>query len=128
MKQCMFLLLLSLVACRPPAPEYIPIPSSICLTTTHHGQPIPDAIIYIKYNADTFPGYKNPTSYFDASFRTGKNSKGCITSVPEGKHWLIGFGYDSLHYPNEVMGSLPVTINLDGKAKLDTMFYLSEKH
>jgi hypothetical protein len=51
-----------------------------------------------------------------------------MTSVPEGKHWLIGFGYDSLHYPNEVMGSLPVTINLDGKAKLDTMFYLSEKH
>ncbi|MBU6341307.1 MAG: hypothetical protein KGS48_07435 [Bacteroidetes bacterium] len=127
MKKILYLLLMAVSGCRP-SPEYVPIPTQICLFTTHHGQPIPDAIIYLKYNADTFPGYKNPPAYFDDSFRTGKNARGCIQSVPEGRHWMIGFGYDSLHYPNEVFGSLPITISLDGKPKLDTMFYLSEKH
>ncbi len=128
MKHAYWFLLALLPACRPAAPEFISIPSEICLTTTHHGQLIPDATLYIKYNADTFPGYNNPPSYFDASFRTGKNAKGCIQSIPEGRHWIIGFGYDSLHYPHEVFGSLPVTISLDGRAKIDTLFYVSEKH
>lgn len=115
-------------ACRPAPPETIPLPTSICVTTQHHGWPIPDATIYVKYNADSFPGYLQPASYFDASFKTGKDARGCIAPVPEGNHWLIAFGYDTLHFPHEVMGNMPVTISLDGTAKFDTIIYVSEKH
>lgn len=114
--------------CRPAAPEEIPLPTKICVKTSHHGQPIPAAAVYVKFNADTFPGYENPPSYFDAVFFTGTDARGCIEPVPEGRHWLIAFGYDSLHYPHVVYGSLFADISLSGRPVLDTILYVSEKH
>lgn len=123
-----FFALLMWPACRPAAPDTIPLPTQICVTTQHHGWPIPDATIYVKYNADSFPGYQQPDAYFDAIFKTGPDARGCIQPVPEGRHWLVALGYDSIHYPHYVMGNMPVTISLDGTAKFDTIIYVSEKH
>ena len=114
-------------SCRPPEPELIPLPTKICVQTKHHHQPVPWAKVYIKYNTDIFPGYDKPASYYDASFETGADARGCLQPVPEGKHWLVSLGYDSLYYPHEVFGSLPVTISLDGRATLDTILYISEQ-
>lgn len=114
--------------CRPDAPDEIPLPTKICVKTSHHGQPIPAATVYVKFNADTFPGYENPPAYFDAVFSTGSDAKGCIAPVPEGKHWLVAFGYDSLHYPHIVYGSMFADISLAGRPVLDTILYVSEKH
>jgi len=119
-------ILLVYVACRPALPDEIPLPTKICVRTLHHTVPIPDAIIYLKYNADSFPGYDKPPSYFDASFRTGKDARGCMESVPEGRHWMIAFGYDSLYYPHDVYGSMLAVISLSQKPVLDTIFYVSE--
>jgi hypothetical protein len=113
-------------ACRPPASEEIPIPTKICIHTQHHFQPIPNATVYIKYNTTVFPGYDKPASFYDASFSTGSNDHGCIESVPEGTHWLVSFGYDSLYYPHQVKGSLPVKVSLSGHATVDTVLYISE--
>ncbi|TNE62132.1 MAG: hypothetical protein EP344_05390 [Bacteroidetes bacterium] len=124
-----FLVLLATgLACRPEPPERIPLPTEICLTTSHHNFPIPHATIYLKYNVDTFPGYDQPPGYFDATFQTGSNARGCIQAVPEGRHWAIGFGYDSLHYPHNVFGSLRLEIALGARAKIDTTMYVSEEH
>lgn len=120
------LLCMGVWACRPPAPEYIPLPTKICARTYHHHQPIPDATVYIKYNTDTFPGYDKPPSFFDDSFQTGKNARGCKEPVPLGTHWLVAFGYDSLYYPHHVFGSIKVSIALEGKAVVDTFLYVSE--
>ena len=109
-------------------PETVPLNTRICITTSHHYFPIPDATVYVKFNADSFPGYLQKPEYFDKVFKTGKDARGCITGVPEGNHWLIAFGYDSLHYPNDVFGNLPVTISLDGHPVVDTMLFVSEKH
>ncbi len=117
---------LSLISCRPSAPEEIPLPTKICVLTSHHGQPIPRAKVWLKYGAETFPGYDQPNSYFDAVFETGADARGCIASVPAGKHWLIAFGYDSLHYPNHVYGSMLVEISLQNKPVMDTILYVSE--
>lgn len=113
-------------ACRPAEPEYLPLPTRICIRTQHHHQPIPNATVYIKYNADSFPGYDKPASYFDRQFKTGADARGCIEPVPEGKHWLIAFGYDSLYYPHDVFGSLRLEIALGSHEKIDTVFYVSE--
>jgi hypothetical protein len=117
---------LSVVACRPAGPEEIPFPTKICVVTSHHGQPIPQATVWIKYNTDTFPGYNLPSADFDASFKTGADARGCIEPVPEGRHWLIAFGYDSLHFPNYVYGSMMVNVSLKDKPVIDTIMYVSE--
>ena len=114
------------LGCKEAEPETIPLPTKICLRTQHHHQPIPQAMVYIKYNSDTFPGYDKPSSFYDASFRTEADAHGCIAPVPEGKHWLVAFGYDSLYFPHDVFGSLPVTISLNGRAVIDTILYVSE--
>ena len=33
--------------CRPAAPEEIPLPTKICVKTSHHGQPIHAAAVYV---------------------------------------------------------------------------------
>jgi hypothetical protein len=104
------------------------LPTEICVKTVHHMQPVPDAVVYVKYNADTFPGYDKPAHFFDAVFYTGKNARGCLKSVPEGRHWLVAFGYDSLYYPHDVWGSLRVDISLEYRPGIDTLLYVSEQH
>jgi hypothetical protein len=112
------LLALLYYGCSGPDEELILIPTEICVRTSHHGQPIPDATVYIKYNAEVSPGFDKPPSYFDASFRTDAQARGCTQSVPFGKHWLVAFGYDSLHYPHHVFGSLPLELSLNGRSKM----------
>lgn len=116
----------ALPACQP-YPETIPLDTSICLKVQHHTIAIPDADVYIKYSADSFPGYAQPPAYFDAHLRADKNARLCFESVPEGTHYIIGYGYDSLYWPHNVKGSMRVTISLDAQPKLDTIFYISEE-
>jgi hypothetical protein len=107
-------------------PDTLALPTAICATMQHHSIIVPDATIYIKYNVDTFPGYHQPDAYFDAIVKADKQARFCIEPVPEGTHWLIGRGYDSLYFPHDVYGSLRTNINLNTQPKLDTIFYLSE--
>jgi hypothetical protein len=118
--------LLHTPGCRPAEPESIPLPTRIYIHTQHHQQPIPHATIFVKYNTDSFPGYDKPTSYFDKQFTTGADGRGCLEPVPEGRHWLIGFGYDSLYFPHDVFGSMQLEIALGASEKVDTIFYVSE--
>ncbi|MBX2890905.1 MAG: hypothetical protein KF734_08270 [Saprospiraceae bacterium] len=124
MRPILILTLLVLFACRSEGPDTIPLPTKICIKTTHHDYPLTGSFVYLKYFTDTFPGYDKKPSYFDAFFVTGADARGCIESVPEGRHWLVAFGYDSLHYPHEAFGSLPVEISLDHRPVIDTMLYL----
>lgn len=119
-------IILAFTACRPSGPEELPLPTKICIKTSHHGQPIPHATVYIKYNIDTFPGYHQPPSYFDDTFITGDDARGCVEPVPLGRHWIIAFGYDSLHLPHPVYGSMRAEINLESHPVLDTTLYVSE--
>lgn len=115
---------LGFIACRPEGPETVPLPTKICIKTTHHNYPLAGSTVYLKYFTDTFPGYDKTADFYDASFKTGADARGCIESVPEGKHWIVAFGYDSLHFPHEAFGSLPVEISLTYKPVLDTALYL----
>ena len=124
MRTLLLLATLGFFACRPDAPDTLPLPTRICIKTTHHNYPLAGSTVYLKYFTDTFPGYEKSPDYYDASFKTGADARGCIESVPEGRHWLVAFGYDSLHYPHEAFGSLPVEISLTYKPVLDTKLYL----
>jgi hypothetical protein len=114
-----------LFSCRPTAPEEIPLPTKICVLTTHHVQYIQHAKVWVKYNVDTFPGYNQPSNYFDASFETGADAHGCLEPVPEGRHWLIASGYDGFAQV-PVYGSMQVVISVRNKPVVDTILYVSE--
>jgi hypothetical protein len=107
-------------------PDTLPLPTSICLRAQHHNAPIPHAEVRIKYNTDTFPGYNQPASYFDRTGTADQNARICLDAIPEGTHWLVGSGYDSLSFPHDVIGSMQIRIDLRTKPKVDTIFYLSE--
>jgi hypothetical protein len=121
----LFLALLIFFACEPNV-DSVELPTKICLKSQHHTWDIPDARIFIKFNVDSFPGYEQPPSYFDAHFVTDKQAKGCIAPVPEGRHWIVAYGYDSLYWPKDVRGSLRCTISLENKPVIDTILYVSE--
>lgn len=127
MKQLLAVLALPVVlaACEPNV-ETVPLPTKICVKTQHHTWIIPSSTVYIKYNVDSFPGYNRPADYFDAVFKTGRDARGCFESIPEGRHWLVAYGYDSLYWPHDVRGSLPFSISLDKQPVLDTILYVSE--
>ena len=116
----------ALSGCRPTEPDTLPLPTRICVRTQHHHQPIPNATVFIKFNADSFPGYDQPPAYFDKQFKTGADARGCLEPLPEGRHWLVAFGYDSLYFPHDVFGSMQLEIALGTSEKIDTIFYVSE--
>ena len=120
------LLLLAVAACRPEAPTSLPLDTGVCVRTTHHTVPVPHTSVYVKYNVDTFPGYDQPPGYYDAVFTTGADGRGCLAPLPEGEHWVVAFGYDSLYFPHDVYGSLRVTIDADSRPKVDTTMSVSE--
>lgn len=124
MRPLLSIALLCFFSCRPEGPDTLPLPTKICIKTTHHNYPLAGSKVYLKYFTDTFPGYDKGPEFYDALFITGADARGCIESVPEGKHWLVAFGYDSLHYPHDAFGSLPVEISLTYKPVLDTTLYL----
>lgn len=117
-------------SCRPAPPDVLPLPTSICVRTLHHGLAVKNVTVYAKFGVDSFPGYDKPASYYDDVFKTGKDARGCLESVPEGKIWLVAFGKDSIYTPPpyDVRGSVLVTISIDKKPKLDTTLFVSEKH
>jgi hypothetical protein len=118
---------LLLWGCYRQQPDEIPLPTRLCVKTQHHHQPIPGATVYVKYNTEAFPGYDRPASYFDAQFKTGANARGCLEPLPEGTHWIVAFGYDSLYFPHDVFGSMKVHISLKDQPKVDTLLYVSEE-
>ncbi len=128
MHRYLLLLLLAFAACRPAATEDTPLPTEICVRTQHHGVPVPNSMVYVKFNTDSFPGYNRPSAYFDDSVRTDADARGCIAAVPEGHHWLIAISHDDNYFPPIVYGSLPVNISLNGRPKIDTILYVSEQH
>lgn len=126
MKPVFTLILLSLLfSCRK-TPDTIPLPTKICVQSTHHLIPIAGVKIQLKYFSDTFPGYDKNPAFYDAVFVTDHDGNGCLSSIPEGDHWLVAVGFDSVFHHQAVYGSLPIHISLDKHPVLDTILYLSE--
>jgi hypothetical protein len=77
----------------------------------HHAKPIPNATIYIKYGAKTFPG-TDVSAYDDnkvAMVYAGENPHAIFTGLNKGYYFLYGVGFDSaLGLP--VTGGIPMQI------------------
>lgn len=78
--------------------------STIKGRVTHHETVIPNAVVYIKFNAKEFPG-KDITKY-DSYFTTGADGSYEFKTY-KGDYYLYGVGYDN-GISKAVTGGLPV--------------------
>jgi hypothetical protein len=82
--------------------------STIEGVTVHHSKVIANASVFIKYNAEEFPG--TDTTLYDSKVRSDKDGKFSL-KVYKGKYYVYAFGYDfAIAAPYHVVGGVPVKI------------------
>jgi hypothetical protein len=74
----------------------------------HHGKPIADAYVYIKFNSTEFPG--DDYTKYDTYVKADANGNYSITFY-KGSYYLYAKGFDlDIPYPFEVKGGLSVSL------------------
>lgn len=87
--------------------------ASIAAFPKHHDKPIPNAMIYIKYDTKDFPG-TDVNAYDDvmiAEPQTGEDPHAHFENLKKGNYYLYGVGFDS-SINQIVTGGIPVEIKL----------------
>ncbi len=81
--------------------------NTIVATVKHHGLVIPNATVYIKYNATEFPGEN--TSVYDDYKTAGSDGKVKFEGLKRGDYYFFGIGFDST-INQTVIGGVPVQL------------------
>lgn len=82
--------------------------STIEGVTVHHSKVIANASVFIKYDAEEFPG--SDTTKYDSKVRADKDGNFSF-KVYKGKYYIFAFGYDyAIAAPYHVVGGVPVKI------------------
>ena len=90
--------------------------SEISGVVAHHSQTIPNATVYIKYNAKEFPG--KDSSVYDTSVKC--DAEGFYTfKCYKGDYYLYATGLDKSSPPDYVKGGAPVSIRKNEKVRAD---------
>lgn len=84
-------------------------------TVVHHSRYLPNARVFIKFNATEFPG--KDTTVYDAKVWTDDKGNYSITCY-QGNYYLYGFAYDDQFVKN-VSGGIPVKIRNNESLNLD---------
>lgn len=90
--------------------------SSIKGSVKHHSLIIPNAVVYIKYEAKEFPGAD--VSKYDANVTCDANGNYEIKELRKGNYYLYGVGYDSSISEN-VYGGLSTKLRNSESINLD---------
>lgn len=92
--------------------------SGVSGIVSHHGKPIPDATIYIKFNAKDFPG--EDLSVYDGKVYSNVNGYYEITNFYQGDYYLYAIGYDyAISAPYVVDGGLSVSLGSKERKDID---------
>jgi hypothetical protein len=73
----------------------------------HHADPIPGAVVYIKYGAKEFPG--TDVTHYDDNVTSDANAKYLFSDLKKGDYYLFAIGFDSA-IAEIVFGGVPVEI------------------
>ena len=110
------LILLSTVIILGCAEEGLGGNSSISGIVVHHEEPIPNAIVYIKYGSTELPG-TDPSAY-DAQTMASSTVAYAFDGLQKGSYYLYGIGYDSLIFEN-VVGGLYIELGKNDNFQTD---------
>jgi len=103
-----FSLLVTIVACKK---NKIGGKATVKGVVAHHEKAIPNAIVYIKYNATEFPG-ENAALY--DSYVNADNAGNYSFSLYKGTYYLYAVGKDAdIPLPNDVKGGLSFSIRFN---------------
>ena len=80
----------------------------------HHGVPIPNAYVYIKYNALEFPG--DDYTLYD-TYVIANNEGNFTVNLYKGKYYVFAKGYD-LNIPAPYLVSGGLSVNIRNREKL----------
>ncbi|MFT4665398.1 MAG: hypothetical protein ACI8YQ_000320 [Polaribacter sp.] len=89
----------------------------------HHEDLIPDALVYIKYDATEFPGI-DPSNYDDQVTVDSIDASFEFTNLGKGSYYLFGIGNDEACFC-EVIGGIPVALISD-EATFETIVPVTE--
>ena len=67
--------------------------STVSGVVAHHGKPIPNSIVYIKYGATDFPG--TDVTLFDDHTTSDGNAHYEFHNLRKGNYFLYGVGFDN---------------------------------
>lgn len=81
--------------------------NTIVATVKHHGLIIPNATVYIKYDATEFPG--SNTSLYDDYKTAGMDGKVKFENLKRGDYYFFGIGFDTT-INQTVIGGIPVQL------------------
>jgi hypothetical protein len=80
---------------------------SITGTVAHHGKPIPNCAVYLKFNTQDFPG--DNLSLYDASVTADSDGQFTFPKLYKGEYYLYGIGMDT-GINQVVRGGVPVKV------------------
>ena len=83
--------------------------ASISGVVKHHQVPITNAMVYIKYGADAFPGFELD-QYDDQTTASAIDASFSFTNLHRGEYFIYCAGYDA-SIMEEVKGGVAVEIN-----------------
>ncbi|MBN8694787.1 MAG: hypothetical protein J0L69_16455 [Bacteroidetes bacterium] len=122
MKQTISLLVLSILLFASCKKNQTGGKSEVKGTVFHHSKRIPEAIVYIKFNATEFPG-KDVSVYDD---KVIADSEGNYTvKFYKGSYYLYAVGKDyAIPAPYEVVGGVPIKLRTN--EEINTDIYVTE--
>ena len=89
--------------------------SQITGTVMHHSRFIPNARVFIKFNAQDFPG--TDTTKYDAKVMADDKGN-YVVKCYQGNYYLYAFAYD-VYFLKNVSGGIPVKIRKSENLSLD---------
>ena len=120
-----FLFSVALTACRPDDTSDIGFvsPTELCLTIKHHADIVEDTEVYLKLNAEEFPGYNDLV--YDTLIAEAPNAgRVCIEGIVYGKYWAMAKGYDA-DWGDDVQGAILLELN-QFEPVVDTVLTVNE--
>lgn len=92
--------------------------SGVSGIVSHHGKPIPDATVYIKFNAKDFPG--EDLSVYEGRVYSNANGYYEITNFYQGDYYLYAIGSDpAIAAPFTVKGGVSVSLGMKERKDVD---------
>lgn len=81
---------------------------SVDITVMHHSWNVPNIPVYLKKNADQFPGFDS--SVYEYKAIADSDGKAQFEHLYPGKYYLFSKGYD-YYFGAEVVGASPLVLN-----------------
>lgn len=91
--------------------------STIAGYVNHHGEPIPNAKVFIKYGSEELPGTR-ATDFDDETLATAADGYFEFQELQKGAYYLYAIGYDQTIF-DSVFGGIPIVLEKGDEREIE---------